>query len=75
MILSGAGDICIENIPGATLVEPADALIRVSRTVSTKQAINTAIEIARPESAVGRVGVLHSAAVPLELTAIIRTRR
>jgi threonine dehydrogenase-like Zn-dependent dehydrogenase len=31
-IMHGAGDVRIENVPDATLLEPTDALIRVTRT-------------------------------------------
>jgi len=117
--MHSAGDVRIENVPDAIIIDPTDALVRVTRAcicgsdlwpyrsmefsdagqsmgheaigvveavarirtltggfgvhsvlgcVGTEQAINTAVEIARPGGAVGRVGVPHYPGVPPENT-------
>jgi threonine dehydrogenase-like Zn-dependent dehydrogenase len=33
-VVYGAGDVRIENVPDASLVEPTDALLRVTRACS-----------------------------------------
>jgi threonine dehydrogenase-like Zn-dependent dehydrogenase len=91
-VMYGAGDVRVEKVPDARLVEPTDALVAVSRAaicggdlwpynqmepsetgrrmgheakcVGTGRAMLTAIGIARPGGAVGRVGVPHYEAIP-----------
>lgn len=86
----GAGDVRVENVPDARIIEPTDALLTVTRAcicgsdlwpyqqmapsavtggfgahavlecVGHGQSMDTALRIARPGGAVGRVGVPQS---------------
>jgi threonine dehydrogenase-like Zn-dependent dehydrogenase len=64
-IVSERGDEAIERIRALT---GGFGVHSVLECVGTEQAINTAIEIARPGGAVGRVGVPHYGGVPPEST-------
>ena len=35
-LMYGAGDVRVENVPDAQLIEPSDALVRVTRTLAEK---------------------------------------
>lgn len=64
-IVGERGDEAVERVRALT---DGFGVHSVLECVGTEQAINTAIEIARPGGAVGRVGVPHYPAVPPEKT-------
>jgi threonine dehydrogenase-like Zn-dependent dehydrogenase len=64
-IVSERGDEAIERVRA---LAGGFGVHSVLECVGTEQAINTAIEIARPGGAVGRVGVPHYSGVPPETT-------
>jgi threonine dehydrogenase-like Zn-dependent dehydrogenase len=64
-IVSERGDEAVERVRA---LAGGFGVHSVLECVGTEQAINTAIELARPGGAVGRVGVPHYTAVPPETT-------
>jgi hypothetical protein len=64
-IVSERGDEAVERVRA---LAGGFGVHSVLECVGTEQAINTAIEIARPGGAVGRAGVPHYSAVPPETT-------
>lgn len=64
-IVSERGDEAVERVRA---LSGGFGVHSVLECVGTEQAINTAIEIARPGGAVGRVGVPHYTGVPPETT-------
>ncbi len=87
-VMYGAGDVRIDTVPNATLIEPTDALVRVTRSAicgsdlwpyqsmepseTGRRMGHEFMGVGEAVGAVGRVGVPQEAAIPDAVSTLFR---